>query len=232
MKRKINLCVKMLICFLSVSILFLSVSQDCLAVEQIETEENQEVGYIDATTLNTAYVFLGDSRFVGMEKYAQGLGLPNIYVIAKVAKGYNWLEQNALAELQQLKDSTDYDKYIVICNLGVNDLGNLNKYISILPRFYAEDTDLYWMSVNPTIDSLSTVKCGKIEEFNNTLKQYIPATNWIDTYTYLTLNGFKSRDGVHYDSDTYNMIFYYTMSYVLTVEFLKTFPMVIPDSQP
>ncbi len=168
--------------------------------------------------INTAYVFLGDSRFVGMDKTVHLALLPDVYVIAKVGQGYDWLESNALPALNNLKATTNYDRYIVICNLGVNDLGNVNKYINILPALTDENTKLYWDSVNPTVDSSALVKCANIEQFNATLHQYIPNTNWIDTYTYLQVSGFNAHDGVHYDSATYTKLFYYMMTYVANME--------------
>ena len=207
----------------------MSITEKCFANTVDSDTIAQTGGYIDTTVPKTAYIFLGDSRFVGMNIYAHITNFPDVFVVAEVAKGYDWLDKVALNEIQKIKDTTDYDKYIIICNMGVNDLGNINKYISILPRLYAEDTDLYWVSVNPTIDSLTRVKCSSIENFNITLKQYIPEMNWIDTYTYLQTTGFKARDGLHYDSETYGKLFYYIMSYVITMEYWRN--MVILDSQ-
>ena len=219
----------MLIFSICISILFMN-TVPVFAEENMESIQ-EDGGYIDVNAPKTAYVFLGDSRCVGMDKFAHITNLPNVFVIARVGKGYDWLEKTALAELQALKMTTTYDKYVVICNLGVNDLGNINKYVSILPAFYAEDTVLYWVSVNPTIDSLSHVKCQTIEGFNATMQQFIPVTNWIDTYTYLVTDGFKAKDGVHYDADTYNKLFYYMMSQVMTLEYAKENPQPQNDSQ-
>lgn len=183
------------------------------------------------TNLKTAYVFIGDSRFEGMRQAAHMSIVPDVYVIAKSSKGYTWLMSSAIPQLALLEQTTDYDKYIVICNLGINDLGNLNKYISAIPELQAYATELYWVAINPTIDSKTRVKCRSIENFNNTLKLYFPYVTWIDTYTYLLTDGFNSADGLHYDSATYNKLYYYIMSYVINAEFAKDFPTVPNASQ-
>ena len=219
---------KVLMAFLCVSILFMNVTTlTCYAEELTEETTNieQTGGYIDPNAPKVAYIFIGDSRTVGMNNYVHVDALPNVYVIAKVAKGYDWLVQSAIPELNMIKQTTNYDKYIVICNLGVNDLGNISNYIATLPQLMAEDTRLYWVSVNPTIDNLTRVQCSSIELFNAQLQPYFQDMNWIDTYSCLKQVGFKARDGLHYDADTYTLIFSLIMQSVVMNEYVRENPM-------
>ena len=141
-----------------------------------------------------------------------------------------------LKQVKTLKDSENIfflNEYIrgKTLNKIIKDLGNLNKYISAIPELQSYATELYWVAINTTIDSKTRVKCRSIENFNNTLKLYFPYVTWIDTYTYLLADGFNSADGLHYDSATYNKLYYYIMSYVINAEFAKDFPTVPNASQ-
>lgn len=219
MKEK-HLFFKILLFIISISFMSMLTTVSCVDFKNKNLANKGNYSDTSTTkTTKTCYIFLGDSRFVGMNNAVNITRLPNFYVVANVSQGYKWLEETALDEINNIKDNTNYDKYIIICNLGVNDLGNINKYIDILPLFYEDNTVLYWVSVNPTIDKLATVKCHNIEVFNEKLKKVIPETYWIDTYNYLITDGFKSNDGVHYDNETYTKLFFHIMSYVTNMEY-------------
>lgn len=171
-------------------------------------------------TEKVAYVWLGDSRTVGLNNVMALDEMEDTFVIAKVGMGYNWLKTTAFPELVKFKNEHKYDRYVVLCNLGVNDLGNVENYISFLPEFEKIGVDLYWISVNPTIDSVKGVQCSAIETFNTKLKENFDTAHWIESYQYLKTVGYSANDGLHYDAATYRVIYYYVMMELSTREYL------------
>lgn len=169
--------------------------------------EELETIYIPTTGI----VYIGDSRTVGLNNVIGMSNLPDTYVIAKVGKGYNWYVKTGSTELQQIKAEHPHDNWIYIFNLGVNDLGNLEKYKALIDDLEAEAT-VYTVSVNPTVDSKTRVKCSSIETFNAGLQTV--ADNYVDTYTYLQNNGFVANDGLHYNKATYQTIYTLIWQYI------------------
>ena len=143
----------------------------------------------------------------------------NAQYIAKVGEGYNWLMSSGLT---QLKKKLDFNPYVkVVFNLGVNDCASntVLQYINVYQELIASypNTKFYMMSVNPVNDKVASsvgylIKNKHITPFNMQLKAAFPNL-YIDTYTYLKTNGFGTADGVHYDNDTYQAIYDYTMSH-------------------
>ena len=166
---------------------------------------------LNTYTPTTGVVYIGDSRTVGLNNVIGMSDLPDTYVIAKVGKGYNWYVKTGSTELQQIKAEHPHDNWIYIFNLGVNDLGNLEKYKVLIDDLEAEAT-VYTVSVNPTVDSKTKVKCSSIETFNAGLQTV--ADNYVDTYTYLQNNGFVANDGLHYNKATYQTIYTLIWQYI------------------
>ena len=168
----------------------------------------------------TAIVFIGDSRTVGMNKVVHMDQLEDTYVIAKVGMGYNWLIDSAIPQLEDLQSKHSYKRYLLVFNLGVNDLKNIDKYIEVIPKLqnYGE---LYYVSINPTVDEVGGIQCSAIEKFNNALKAEESKFRYIDCYSYLKKVGYKANDGMHYDNDVYRNIYNYEMLMVCTWEYLS-----------
>lgn len=162
-------------------------------------------------TPTTGVIYIGDSRTVGLNNVIGMSNLPDTYVIAKVGKGYNWFVKTGGTELQQIKAKHPHDNWVYIFNLGVNDLGNLEKYEILIDNLEAEAT-VYTVSVNPTVDSKTRVKCSSIETFNAGLQEV--ADNYVDTYSYLKENGFTANDGLHYNKATYQTIYTLIWQYI------------------
>lgn len=169
--------------------------------------------------------FIGDSRTVGLE-YAlnsYGYSLEHHSFTAKVGQGYSWFSRQTA--LTQLPPS------ILIINLGVNDLGNVNRYQELY-TMYADtcwkDSAIYIVSVNPCCSPCTSVSNQQIQDFNTSMQEWITDYNaenvsaraetlpirYIDTYEYLTANGFSSSDGLHYSADTYCRIYDYILSQI------------------
>ena len=154
---------------------------------------------------NIGYIFIGDSRYVGMNKACNISDGKNKFVIAKVGQGYSYLVNEAIKRAQQIEEENkQITKWKYIICLGVNDLGNKDKYVSTLSNL-ANTKDLYIESVNP-VGYNSKISNATIEDFNNTIKN-ISNISYIDLYTILKNNGFSSNDGVHYSNETYKDIF-------------------------
>lgn len=162
------------------------------------------------------YIFVGDSRMVGM---SMSVSRTDTAFVAEVGMGYYWLKSTALAELEKLLKMVPDAK--VILALGVNDLGEVSNYISCY-RKLAEDyprADFHVLSVTP-VDYEKAVLSGyghvtneKIMEFNRSV-QAVFGNQYIDAYTYLEQNGFETNDGLHYLTSTYQKLFNYIISQV------------------
>ena len=179
---------KKIICFL-ITLLFLS---GCHELKE-EAKSNLTI--------------IGDSRMVGLCGY-------NFYketngtCIAKVGIGYNWLVTEAISEVNSL----DFDKkeYIAV-NLGVNDLYNINNYVTkyeeLINTFW-KDSKVILVSINPTKDVYNHLN-KEIDEFNSKIKELNKYKNVIycDTASILKNEGFLSNDGLHYEKETSKKIF-------------------------
>lgn len=152
---------------------------------------------------STGYIFLGDSRTVGMES---SIDLPeDTFTVAKVGEGYDWMMSDAIPEIEFITESnSQYTDWTIITNLGVNDLHNANNYKTTYEEL-TDDYTLYIVSVNPckgTYEHLNPM----IDEFNAILSSTENAV-FIDTNSTLTKEGFTSRDGLHYSKATYQRIY-------------------------
>lgn len=146
----------------------------------------------------TDYLFVGDSRTVGLDDCVSGISSK-----AKVGAKVDYLKSI-------LKDVTKTRKKNVIFNFGVNDLGNINKYIKVyksLPKDFIKNNNVIIMSVNPTDGSKYNSWNKDINSFNSKMKKNLPSgVKYMDTNSQLKKTGFSTRDGVHYTTDTYKKI--------------------------
>lgn len=146
----------------------------------------------------SGYLFVGDSRTVGLDEAVDGISS-----IAKVGAKVNYL-QSILGDVTKTRGKN------VIFNFGVNDLGNINKYISVyksLPKEFIQNNNVIFMSVNPTDGSKYGSWNTDIDKFNKKLKANLPSgVKYLDTNSTLKKEGFSTRDGVHYKAVTYKRI--------------------------
>lgn len=164
---------------------------------------------------NSVDIFVGDSRTVGM---GQATGKSS-KCIAKVGEGYNWYVSTAEPKLEKKLKANP--TATIVLNLGINDIGNYQNYIKSYKQLIENFpmANIYFMSVNPVDSkydwgwmSYSKMKTS-IKKFNVELKKAFP-TRYIDCHTYLTKNGFTTRDGIHYTEDTYKKIYKYILTQV------------------
>lgn len=146
----------------------------------------------------TEYLFVGDSRTVGLDACVSGISSK-----AKVGAKVDYLQSI-------LSDVTKTRKKNVIFNFGVNDLGNINKYITVyksLPKDFIKNNNVIIMSVNPTDGSKYGSWNTDIDKFNAKMKKNLPSgVKYLDTNSTLKKEGFSTRDGVHYKEVTYERI--------------------------
>lgn len=146
----------------------------------------------------TEYLFVGDSRTVGLDACVSGISSK-----AKVGAKVDYLQSI-------LSDVTKTRKMNVIFNFGVNDLGNINKYITVyksLPKDFIKNNNVIIMSVNPTDGSKYGSWNTDIDKFNAKMKKNLPSgVKYLDTNSTLKKEGFSTRDGVHYKEVTYKRI--------------------------
>ena len=159
----------------------------------------------------TGYIYLGDSRFVGMNRYIHIDEMENTFVVAKVGKGLSWLESTASGKIEEIiRSNANIDNWVVITGLGINDYWNAAKYIDYYDTL--EDVQLILVSVNP----VEKDKCDAygydydklsegIIEFNDKLME--TDYQYIDVYTAMMDEGFSTVDGVHYKKETYQFIY-------------------------
>ncbi len=160
------------------------------------------------------YVFIGDSRVVGM---SSGNTDSNCTFIGEVGQGLTWLKNNQSdieAQIQNVSRNASGDTAVVFW-MGVNDCTYVDgaayaDYFNELQRKYP-DVQICVASVGAVDDSVSTnVKNSDIERFNDQLEDNLVQTiKWVDVYDYTVANGCANSGdpyGVHYTQASYDQI--------------------------
>lgn len=235
MRRKSTNLLVVLLCFLIIFLIALAVFMTWLTGEQADAMEARirstqtEKSYSDENGTITAisetdmfgsddsdepahhFIFVGDSRTVGMEEAVHAKNTSDACTfIGKVGEGYHWLVNDGMEQLESaLADEPDAT---VIFNLGVNDLEEIDRYLEFYPKVFADypKASFYIMSVNPVGDKCTGASDDKIREFNSHLAQSFGG-QYLDCYSYLINNGFETVDELHYTNDTYRRIHHYAV---------------------
>lgn len=159
-----------------------------------------------------SYIFVGDSRMVGM---SASVDSSNVTYIAKSGMGYSWLKSTAGPELKSYLKSDPYVK--VVLALGVNDLGNIQSYITYYKSLIKKypDTQFTVLSVNPVNEKKEasrgySIKNSRIKAFNKKLKASFGSA-YLNSNKYMTQQGFDTVDGLHYTKETYFALYVYIM---------------------
>lgn len=165
----------------------------------------------DKKVEQTGYIYLGDSRFVGMNRYVHIDEMENTFVVAKTGEGLSWLRTTAAGKIEEIMESNaDIDNWVIITGLGINDYWNAENYID----YYDTMDDVQWIlvSVNP----VEKDKCAahgydysKLSEGITSFNDQLMETDYqyIDVYTAMMGEGFSTVDGVHYKKETYQFIY-------------------------
>lgn len=150
-------------------------------------------------------IFVGDSRFVQMH---EAVGETGVTWICESAKGYNWFVENAIPRIDNLVGKGTK----ILINLGVNDTKHADKYINMVNGKAAEWTSkgatVYYASVNPCWEN-PYVTNDEVIAFNSKVSANLVGVHWIDSYTFLTENGYRLVDGLHFSPETSAVIYNY-----------------------
>lgn len=159
---------------------------------------------------NDNFIFVGDFRTIGMSRVVDIKDYEFITFIAQANGKYDWFLTEGLPKLEQRLNTTDLN-YNIVLNLGINDTHNGSKYAKLYNELELKypNHNFIVVSVNPENEE-KMIETGYkfvgnkyIEEFNENLKKDLSNTiPYIDTYTDLVNNGFETKDGLHYTSET------------------------------
>ena len=159
---------------------------------------------------NDNFIFVGDFRTIGMSRVVDIKNYEFITFIAQANGKYDWFLTEGLPKLEQRLNTTDLN-YNIVLNLGINDTHNGSKYAKLYNELELKypNHNFIVVSVNPENEE-KMIETGYkfvgnkyIEEFNENLKKDLSNTiPYIDTYTDLINNGFETKDGLHYTSET------------------------------
>lgn len=154
-------------------------------------------------------IFVGDSRFVQMKN---SVGENSCTWIAESSKGYNWFNEKAIARIDNNVGSGSK----ILINLGVNDVGNLQKYISLVNskanEWVGKGATVYYSSVNPVWENPYVTE-EQVEYFNSQMQANLNENvHWIDSHGYLNAVGYRLVDGLHFSTETYQTLYAYYMS--------------------
>ncbi len=169
------------------------------------TKSGKNAYTADDETVGT--IFIGDSRFVGMDKAVDIESHEREFCVAKVGQGYYWFKNTALKQIEKIrKENTALTKWRYVVCLGVNDLGNSKNYIEEYEELTGKDDSiqLVLVSVNP-VKNYPSITNSQIKKFN--IKLSDAGYDYIDTFSVLQKKGFNSTDGLHYDDETYKTIY-------------------------
>lgn len=174
--------------------------------EKEETTSENSVVSSNEIEYVTGNIFIGDSRFVGMNNICNMDSIENTYVVAKVGEGYNYLVTTVIPKVESIMASNeDVEHWNIISGFGINDLGNLNNYVTAYESMDYDNAELILVSVNP-VEYHGSITNDKVEQFNNIIKE-IDGTQYIDTYSIVINETGYSTDGVHYKNDVYKKIY-------------------------
>lgn len=178
-----------------------------------EKEDDSTQDVDDVKDSDFGVIYLGDSRTVGMKDTITAKN--NEYFVCEVGKGYDWMVSTGISQVNSIMSrNSQYKKWKIVTNLGINDIDNTDKYISKYKELMSGDwknCDLIFESINP-VDSDKMVSNGytkieneTIDAFNSKIKSNVPGIGYIDTNK--SISSFSTTDGLHYDGTTYKAIY-------------------------
>ena len=142
-------------------------------------------------------LYVGDSR---TEMMADCIHEDGVSFIAKVSQGLAWLKSTAGPEMEA-RIKSDPNLAVVI-NMGVNDIYQPDNYIAYYTELKKRNPNahLFYMSVNP-VDNDPNCSDAEVQSFNSKMQSFW-GSNYLDVYSYLKSDGYKTTDGTHYDDAT------------------------------
>lgn len=233
-----NFVILLIVFFFSFSFSYININNYFKIEEEIIIKPNQK----PKLEINKVLI-IGDSRMELINNDKNNLGVPSNFIFkAQSGARITWLYQVGLPWLrEQIKIINDNYNYIVLFNLGVNDLNSstevkelAKKYFDVYKHVIEKNKNItfYFLSVNRVDESViekyfpdqkRTNK--KIESFN---QHFIDKINQEKLYnvkycdSYNTLN-IKFYDGLHFDFNTNEKIIDYLINDCIKLNNFNTF---------
>ncbi len=203
----------------------LTIAEDTLSkLSEVVSEENDDTdisyakeGNVTLMGTDASYVFIGDSRTVGMAQYVN----TNQHIwSAKVGAGLSWMKSEGVPAVENKIESGSN----VVILMGVNDCGNTSnekKYATYINEkaktWAAKGANVYYVSVNPiTRDSVAngSITNAKIEAWNTAIQADLSDdVTYIDTYNKLK-GELVATDGLHYTKRGCQLIYNAILEFV------------------
>lgn len=203
----------------------LTIAEDTLSkLSEVVSEEDDDTdisyakeGNVTLMGTDASYVFIGDSRTVGMAQYVN----TNQHIwSAKVGAGLSWMKSEGVPAVENKIVSGSN----VVILMGVNDCGNTSnekKYATYINEkaktWAAKGANVYYVSVNPiTRDSVAngSITNAKIEAWNTAIQADLSDdVTYIDTYNKLK-GELVATDGLHYTKRGCQLIYNAILEFV------------------
>lgn len=155
-------------------------------------------------------IFIGDGR---VQQMIDDAVREQDLWIYKDDADYCWLVEEALPKA---------DTYIsqgtaVVVWMGQYDTYNAGDYADTLKQWFSiwkkKGSKVYFASVGPVEQNETfTVANDEIMQFNTVMFQNAAGVGFIDVYNYLVLQGYKTLDGIKYDSSTAAKVYSYIIN--------------------
>lgn len=179
--------------------------------EDIPLTGVEEYGY----RYDTGYIFLGDSRIYLMNQDCDIAAPKNFFAVCCPGIGYDWMIETGLPKIKNIQSiHSEIKNWVVISALGINDMQNVNKYISSYQKL-AKSVELWIVSVNPTMGRTEAQYSNVcIKAFNRRIRK-ISGITYINSHDYLVKKGYDTKDGVHYTEASNWDIYSYILNSLL-----------------
>ena len=153
----------------------------------------------------TNIIFVGDSRMIGMHN---SNGETGVTYVAENSKGFVWFRDEGIPQIDPLVQKGTK----IVINLGVNDPGNINRYITLVNQKIAEWTakgaTVYYCTLYPVYENPYVTQAA-VDNFNDRISKELIGANIIDTAAYLKTIEYGMIDGLHYNIPTYKKLYTY-----------------------
>ena len=200
--------------------------QNSINKKEEEEKNNLQNSFdsIDNTNVKTngKYIFLGDSRTVGIELI--GKNDPGVYFVCKGGMGYHWFINTAIDEVNKLLNE---DGYTIFFNLGINgtvktssiDMTQAAGYVSKIKELANgawSKHKIVIVSLFPVDDAHNKYQLNDAGAviFNKYMKEqlgnYSNNISYCDAYNGITdKSAFNTGDGLHFAPAGYKIIYNY-----------------------
>ena len=187
----------------------LQASTEAESAADNQPQEPEKVKPVTEVKNVAGVIFVGDSRFVQMKS---SVGDNPCTWIAESSKGYKWLNENAIARIDNCVGKGSK----ILINLGVNDPGNIQNYLTLVnakaEEWTSKGATVYYASVNPVWDNPYVTE-EQVKTFNSQLQGGLSGNiHYIDSHSYLESIGYKLVDGLHYSTETNQNLYAYYMN--------------------